>query len=455
MNRRVCVHLVSVVLLLSGAVLGGLSPGTFAVAQAPTVPGPSSLTRHITVVGQATVSASPDVARANIGVEIAAAQVSDAVSQVSTAMDAVLAALQEAGVAEEDIQTSEYTIFFDPGFAGTDVPAEPTYRVRNMVLVTIRQPERVGEVIQAAITAGANQIFGITFALADTSEVEAQAREMAVADAQRRAEELAALAGVTLGEVINVSEVVIGGIPFQGVNVAAEAGAGGPGIVPGQLDFTTNVQVTYALDLTGAPAPKVTPTVTETPEATPTVEKTVTGTPEPEASPTAVAPEGTPAPSDGGAIAPNPPVIPHELAGREDCLLCHDPVTGIEPAPKDHVNFTVDQCQTCHKLGVKGPPEPTVAEGMTKDLCLFCHGPFEELQARTVDFRVSERVTVNPHVYVPHESTDPTDIADCDNCHDPHPLPVTDAVEFAQANVRWCVTTCHHTGTFSPCSDCH
>ena len=43
------------------------------------------------------------------------------------------------------------------------------------------------------------------------------------------------------------------------------------------------------------------------------------------------------------------PAIPHDLAGRDDCLMCHNPEGGMKPAPKDHVGRTADQCQTCHK----------------------------------------------------------------------------------------------------------
>jgi hypothetical protein len=67
------------------------------------------------------------------------------------------------------------------------------------------------------------------------------------------------------------------------------------------------------------------------------------------------APEATPAPSpegeegEGSEGSGAPPAIPHELTGRDNCLLCHNPDGGVKPAPADHAGRTSDQCQTCHK----------------------------------------------------------------------------------------------------------
>jgi nitrate/TMAO reductase-like tetraheme cytochrome c subunit len=221
--------------------------------------------------------------------------------------------------------------------------------------------------------------------------------------------------------------------------------------------------VTPEAEVTGTATPEakvtgtVTPeaTVTGTPEAevTGTPEAEVTGTPEAEVTGTPEA-EETAAP-EGEAVALQPPAIPHELTGREACLACHAVDSPLEPAPENHAEFSEDQCQTCHTTAVGGPTEPVVPEDVTADLCLFCHGPYDALQARTMEYAVTERTTVLPHQYVPHDSTDPEDIPACDVCHDPHPLPVTDEVEFKDPGVRWCFAQCHHTGTFSPCSDCH
>jgi uncharacterized protein YggE len=126
------------------------------------------------------------------------------------------------------------------------------YRVSNNVQVTIRDLDNVGTILDAAVEAGANNIFGVDFALDDPSVVESEARQKAVEDARAKAEELATLNGVTLGDVVSVSEVVgLGGGYYMG-NFSEQAmmrmgGGGGAPIAPGELELTMQLQVIYAM----------------------------------------------------------------------------------------------------------------------------------------------------------------------------------------------------------------
>ena len=162
---------------------------------------------------------------------------------------AILAALKEQGIADKDIQTTYYNIYFerDPSPAtvaeGAKAQVQGNYRVSNMMTVTIRDISRAGDILDAAVEAGANQVYGVTFTVSDRQLWENQAREKAVADAKARAQELAKLAGVEVGQVLSISEV-IGSSP---VPMAAERAMGGGGIAPGELDFSTQIQVTFAI----------------------------------------------------------------------------------------------------------------------------------------------------------------------------------------------------------------
>lgn len=206
--------------------------------------------RYITVVGSGEVSLVPDIAEVNIGAEVAAATVSEAKAEVDRRVEAIMVAFQEMGIAEQDIQTSHYSIHFEresfgPVAREEGAPeTEGAYRVFNMLNVTIREIEQVGEILDAAIEAGANQMYGVNFTISDTQEWESEAREKAMADAKARAEELAQLGGVELGEVLSVSEVV-GGTPFAAT--VERAMGGGGGIAPGELDFSARIQVTFAI----------------------------------------------------------------------------------------------------------------------------------------------------------------------------------------------------------------
>ena len=86
------------------------------------------------------------------------------------------------------------------------------------------------------------------------------------------------------------------------------------------------------------------------------------------------------------------------------------------------------------------------------ELCLGCHGPFDKLKARAAGYVTEQGEKVNPHVYVPHDSTK---IIACSDCHESHPLPVTAPVKIAKANVQYCYSACHHMNDFTLCAQCH
>jgi hypothetical protein len=169
-------------------------------------------------------------------------------------MLSILEALEEAGIEAKDIQTMNYSIQLDryPEVlprALESAPAEPqpVYRVTNMVTVTIRDLDSVGDVLDAVVEAGANNIWGITFSVDDPTDAQADARAKAVEDALARAEVLAELSGVELGPVMSVSEVV-GAVPApMAVKLESAAVAGGP-ISAGELEIAYQVQVSYFIE---------------------------------------------------------------------------------------------------------------------------------------------------------------------------------------------------------------
>ncbi|QLQ08471.1 MAG: SIMPL domain-containing protein [Anaerolineae bacterium] len=168
-----------------------------------------TLPRTITVVGEGKVTIKPDVARTQIGVEVVKPTVQEASSEAQNVMQAVLDALKAAGVAGKDIQTSGYNIWVErrPPAEGK-TQDEVLYHVTNQVQVVIRNLDSVAEVLDATIDAGANNIFGVTFGLDDTTKVKSEARAKAIADGRAKAEELATLNGVKLGQIAQVSEVI-------------------------------------------------------------------------------------------------------------------------------------------------------------------------------------------------------------------------------------------------------
>jgi len=218
-----------------------------APAQAQTdQPVSNVLSRTITVVGEGTANVEPDIAQAVIGVQISNRDLEAATSEAQQKMEAILMALQGQGVAEQDIQTANFNIFVErlPGPEG-QLTDELLYRVNNDVRVIIRELDNISPVLNAAIEAGANNIYGVNFSVDDPSTGRAQAREEAVNNASSKAQDLARLANVQLGEIVRISEITGDRvIPFA----QAEAFGGGGPIMPGQLEVTVRLEVVYAME---------------------------------------------------------------------------------------------------------------------------------------------------------------------------------------------------------------
>ncbi|MHB0876963.1 MAG: SIMPL domain-containing protein [Anaerolineae bacterium] len=272
MNKRLlsaAIPMLVLALALSAVALWLGPVAAPAVAQGAATP-LSAGGRSITVVGQGTAYASPDVATVNLGVEVAADTVLDATGQNSDTMAAILTALEDAGVAPEDITTVEYNIFVDQSLVSQGLAETPVYRVINTVSVTIRSLEDIATILDAAIAAGANRIYGVSFTLSDMAAAQAEARAGAMADAQSRAESLAAEIGAEVGGAITISETSAYAIPFT-TSAAPAPGAGAGPISPGTLSFVSSVQVTYEMIGGGTPVAVVTSAatgVTGTPQAT-------------------------------------------------------------------------------------------------------------------------------------------------------------------------------------------
>jgi len=257
MFRRILLVVVATALLLSvglaGVWLWGQLSSPAAAQTSEEAPGYSAV-QTITVLGQGSVRIEPDIARVTVGVETSAETISEAVAENESEMASVMAALEAVGIAGKDIQTTNFSIqqdrYPEPAvLSGSESGQAPSvYRVSNMVNVTIRDLEKVGEVLDAVIEAGANSIWGVSFSLDDLGVAEADARVDAMDDAQARAEALAGLSGVSLGPVMSVSEIIGGGaVPMQAIMVE-RAAAGGSAISPGELEVGYQVQVTYFIE---------------------------------------------------------------------------------------------------------------------------------------------------------------------------------------------------------------
>ena len=217
---------------------------------APTTQTGSVVSGGITVVGQGTAYGQPDQANVVVGVESFAATVAEATSQNQTTLDNVMAALTAAGIAAEDIQTTNYSLYAEQIYGEKGPEGIAGYRVSNQVNVKIRDIVLVGDVLAAVTEAGANAIYGVNFSVADPAALEAEARALAMQDAASRAASLAELGNVSLGAVTVISEVIgqpVMPLGLGGGGYAMEQAASAPAISPGQLSYQVQVQVTYGI----------------------------------------------------------------------------------------------------------------------------------------------------------------------------------------------------------------
>ncbi len=237
-------------MIAAPALLAALLAGTRA-AEAQDTRGPATI--RVSATGEARTP--PDRAWADFGVETEAATASQAADQNARKMEAVITALVRAGVARENVRTSDFNVFpvYDQLRDGTGEPRIRGYRASNVVTAQTDEVRRVGPLVDAALAAGANRIQGVRFGMRDPD----RARDVALRDALRRARaEAAVLAegmGVRLGRVLDVSTSTAPPAPFPVMYrmqaQMADAAASATPIEPGQQ--TVNATVTVVFEIGG------------------------------------------------------------------------------------------------------------------------------------------------------------------------------------------------------------
>lgn len=252
-TRKVLYGLVIIVVVVALTV-GGLTvalaggPGNAQPTAASTAP--QTAERSITVVGTGKVTGKPDIARVTVGVETQAPLLQQAVDENKAKMSALLDTLKKLGLADKDIRTSNYSVYTErvpSPTSGAEASAnQMIYHVTNQVEVTVRDVNQIGDALDKAVAAGANNIYGVNFSVEDTARLEADARAKAVADAKARAASLAQLNNVQLGDVLTVSEVVGGAMPIYRDAVGLGGGGSTP-VQPGELEMSFSIQITYAV----------------------------------------------------------------------------------------------------------------------------------------------------------------------------------------------------------------
>lgn len=207
--------------------------------------------RTVSVTGSGLAYLVPDIAYIYVGVHTEKPSASEAMTENNAQTQKMIQALTDFGIDAKDIRTTNFSIWpmdkYDPA---SGLPTgEKTYSVDNTVYVTMRDLDKLGDLLDTVVAAGANTVNSIQFDVADKTEAIKNARAEAVKDAEGQAQSLAAAAGLTLGEIQS-----IGFYESQPYPVYEGRGGGGADVAastvpiqPGQLTFTVSVNVTYAI----------------------------------------------------------------------------------------------------------------------------------------------------------------------------------------------------------------
>lgn len=226
--------------------LGGLILATFMITGIAAADAPAPIQPQISVTGEATITAAPDLATVSLGVTTTDPMANAAMQANSTALAAVMARLKSAGIADRDLQTSQLQL--NPNWTNSENGLQPSiagYTATNILSVRVRDLAILGAILDAAITDGANSLNGISFGQSDPRPLQDAARQAAVADAIARAQLLTNSAGIKLGRVISISENGGYGAPMPMMK-SMDMAESVP-VAAGEIGITASVNMVFEL----------------------------------------------------------------------------------------------------------------------------------------------------------------------------------------------------------------
>ncbi len=214
----------------------------------------SALLHTVTVSGTGHMTALPDQAVINIGVQGSAATAAAALDANSKQKQSVLARLKADGIPDSAVETTNVSVYGYPLYdQKTGRQTGTSYQASNSVKVTLTDFGAIGKVFAAATEAGANNLYGPTWQLSDNTKAQTQALGQASTQARAKAEAFAAANGTTLGDVLVLTEGYSSPVYYYGGGTAATpsttagAAVAPPPINPQNLDININVTITYQL----------------------------------------------------------------------------------------------------------------------------------------------------------------------------------------------------------------
>jgi uncharacterized protein YggE len=227
--------------------LAGPAAAQVPARAAPPPPTAAQPARTIRVSGEGRVQVKPDVARVSAGVQVSGKELQKTSAEAQSRMKAVLEELARLGIAEKDVQTSQFRLEADrPWVNGRQGPVQG-YTATNMVRATVRSLDKLPTVLARLTAVGGNAVEGVQFEREDPAPAQREALARAVAAARIKAEVVAHAAGVELGEIVTMDE---GGggrpVPIMPMAAMRKMDEGAP-VEPGELEVRATVEVVFGI----------------------------------------------------------------------------------------------------------------------------------------------------------------------------------------------------------------
>jgi uncharacterized protein len=203
----------------------------------------------LTISAQGETKIAPDLATINIGVVTQGSTADAALGANSAKMNAVVAAIKRAGVADRDVQTANLSVNPQYQYGENQPPKLQGYEATNNVTVKVRNLANVGKVVDGVVSVGSNQVNGISFGLDNDDKATDSARTDAMKKARARADLYATAAGLKVSRIVSISEGGGSGpvYPMPMMARAQMAGNAAPPVAPGELSITSDVTIVYLL----------------------------------------------------------------------------------------------------------------------------------------------------------------------------------------------------------------
>ena len=206
--------------------------------------------RRIAVTGEGRIEAVPDMASVTLGVTNEAEEAGDAMQATSDAVRRILDRLTEMGLESRDVQTSRFAlspVWSRRTESDSDRPRITGFTASNMVMVRVRDLDRLGALLDAVVSDGANDFNGLSFGVQESDALQDEALAAAVADATKKARLLTDAAGVTLGPVVSITEQGSGATRPMMMEKAAARDSGAP-VAAGEVTLSASVSMVFAIE---------------------------------------------------------------------------------------------------------------------------------------------------------------------------------------------------------------